>query len=73
MSLSLYPQSSCDSDSDGPVLSAMPIHASVPDNVAPGQGRAGRWSVSEQVAFLRGLRRYGKGQWKQIGKEIPTR
>mmetsp|Transcript_9086 Transcript_9086/g.16473 ORF Transcript_9086/g.16473 Transcript_9086/m.16473 type:complete len:330 (+) Transcript_9086:118-1107(+) len=37
------------------------------------QVRSGRWSVNEQLVFLYGLRKYGKGQWKQIGKEIPTR
>ncbi|GMI08674.1 hypothetical protein TrLO_g12660 [Triparma laevis f. longispina] len=35
--------------------------------------RSGRWSINEQLVFLQGLRKYGKGQWKCIGREIPTR
>lgn len=37
------------------------------------QIRTGRWSFNEQLVFLSGLRRWGKGQWKLIGKDIPTR
>ncbi|GMI49065.1 hypothetical protein TrCOL_g9978 [Triparma columacea] len=35
--------------------------------------RSGRWTFAEQVVFLQGLRTYGKGNWKQIGRDIPTR
>ena len=37
------------------------------------QPRTGRWSVNEQLVFLSGLKRWGKGRWKEIGREIPTR
>lgn len=33
----------------------------------------GRWGGSEKRLFLEGLRRYGKGRWKQIGKVVKTR
>jgi hypothetical protein len=35
--------------------------------------RHGRWLKEERLAFLRGLRVYGKGNWKQIATLIPTR
>ena len=33
----------------------------------------GRWETWEKFAFLRGLRRHGRGHWKKIGESIPTR
>ena len=33
----------------------------------------GRWSRAEKRLFLEGLRRHGKGRWKQIGKVVKTR
>ena len=33
----------------------------------------GRWHEWERLAFLRGLRRFGRGKWKKISKLIPTR
>lgn len=33
----------------------------------------GRWETRERLAFLRGLRLYGRGNWKQISKMISTR
>mmetsp|Transcript_38291 Transcript_38291/g.55944 ORF Transcript_38291/g.55944 Transcript_38291/m.55944 type:complete len:110 (-) Transcript_38291:681-1010(-) len=41
--------------------------------IEPSQTKTGRWERSENVAFLRGLKYYGKGKWKQIGALIPTR
>jgi len=35
--------------------------------------KRGRWERWEKVAFLKGLRKYGKGKWKLIGSLIPTR
>ncbi|GMI01491.1 hypothetical protein TrLO_g4935 [Triparma laevis f. longispina] len=35
--------------------------------------RSGRWTDNEQLIFLQGLRKYGKGQWKLISREITTR
>ena len=35
--------------------------------------RTGRWNRDECTAFADGLKRHGKGRWKQIAKEIPTR
>lgn len=35
--------------------------------------KRGRWSTWEKEMFLRGLRQFGKGKWKQIQKMIPTR
>jgi len=35
--------------------------------------KKGRWSNWEKEMFLRGLRQFGKGKWKQIQKMIPTR
>lgn len=33
----------------------------------------GHWTDEEKVAFLNGLRKYGKGKWSKIASEIPTR
>ena len=33
----------------------------------------GRWSDEEKLLFLVGLRKYGKGRWKQIGRVLTTR
>jgi hypothetical protein len=33
----------------------------------------GKWSDQEKLLFLVGLRKYGKGKWKQIGKALTTR
>lgn len=33
----------------------------------------GRWDHWERLAFLEGLRRYGRGRWKKISDMIPTR
>lgn len=33
----------------------------------------GHWTNEEKVAFLNGLRKYGKGKWSKIASEIPTR
>ena len=38
-----------------------------------GKYNTGRWARSEKKLFLEGLRRYGKGRWKQIGKVVKTR
>ena len=35
--------------------------------------KGGRWEKWEHLEFLRGLRRIGRGHWKQIGETIPTR
>jgi hypothetical protein len=35
--------------------------------------KSGRWSLDEQKEFLRGLKKYGKGNWSKISKSIPTR
>ena len=35
--------------------------------------RTGRWNRDECIAFMDGLKRHGKGHWKQIAREIPTR
>eukprot|EP00980_Cylindrotheca_fusiformis_P010613 scaffold2362_cov109-Cylindrotheca_fusiformis.AAC.4 len=37
------------------------------------QHNTGRWEEYEKLAFLRGLRLYGRGNWKAIGSLIPTR
>lgn len=33
----------------------------------------GKWSDQEKLLFLVGLRKHGKGKWKQIGKALTTR
>jgi hypothetical protein len=33
----------------------------------------GRWTEWEKLAFLKGLRLYGRGNWKKISDMIPTR
>ena len=33
----------------------------------------GRWTKSERLAFLRGLRRHGKSKWRDIARGIVTR
>ena len=35
--------------------------------------RQGRWSNEERLLFLKGLRRFGAGQWKEIGLYVTTR
>ncbi len=35
--------------------------------------RVGRWLMEEKKTFLKGLRIYGRGQWKAIAKLIPNR
>lgn len=36
-------------------------------------GKYGRWTPAEKAAFLTGLKRFGRGKWKEIAKLIPTR
>ena len=36
-------------------------------------GKYGRWTPAEKAAFLTGLRRFGRGKWKEIAKLIPSR
>lgn len=43
------------------------------DETNEGKYNTGRWARSEKKLFLEGLRRYGKGRWKQIGKVVQTR
>jgi hypothetical protein len=33
----------------------------------------GRWTKYEQVAFLRGIKKFGKGKWSKIATAIPSR
>ena len=33
----------------------------------------GRWEKREKLAFLQGLRLFGRGKWKRIGDNIPSR
>jgi hypothetical protein len=33
----------------------------------------GRWTCQEKLLFLVGLRKYGKGKWKEIAKILTTR
>ena len=35
--------------------------------------RTGRWQKDERIAFLRGFRIYGKGNWVKIAQMIPNR
>ena len=35
--------------------------------------RYGRWTKQERLAFLVGLRKFGKSKWKEISGLIPTR
>lgn len=37
------------------------------------QTKQGRWTKHERLAFLRGLRKFGKSRWKEISTLIPTR
>ena len=34
---------------------------------------SGRWTELEKLVFLHGLKAHGKGQWKKIHKDLPTR
>jgi len=49
------------------------ISKSKRDNEEEGSYNTGRWGGSEKRLFLEGLRQYGKGRWKQIGKVVKTR
>eukprot|EP00594_Rhizosolenia_setigera_P020105 CAMPEP_0178956676 /NCGR_PEP_ID=MMETSP0789-20121207/10426_1 /TAXON_ID=3005 /ORGANISM="Rhizosolenia setigera, Strain CCMP 1694" /LENGTH=360 /DNA_ID=CAMNT_0020638711 /DNA_START=185 /DNA_END=1267 /DNA_ORIENTATION=- len=42
-------------------------------NKQPSKFNTGRWGCEEKICFLMGLRKYGKGRWKQIGKVVKTR
>jgi hypothetical protein len=33
----------------------------------------GKWSDEEKLLFLVGLRKFGKGKWKEIGNVLTTR
>lgn len=33
----------------------------------------GRWSEEEKLLFLVGIRKYGKGKWKEIASVLPSR
>lgn len=35
--------------------------------------RQGLWTEQEHLLFLKGLRRYGTGRWKEIGTIVTTR
>lgn len=35
--------------------------------------RQGPWSSEERLLFLKGLRLYGEGRWKEIGSVVTTR
>lgn len=35
--------------------------------------RTGRWSNEERLLFLKGMRRFGAGQWKEIGLYVTSR
>mmetsp|Transcript_16053 Transcript_16053/g.34768 ORF Transcript_16053/g.34768 Transcript_16053/m.34768 type:complete len:171 (-) Transcript_16053:111-623(-) len=35
--------------------------------------KSGRWTVEEKATFLKGLKMFGKGKWKEIATMIPTR
>ena len=35
--------------------------------------REGRWTEGEKLLFLIGLRKYGRGKWKEIGTILTTR
>lgn len=39
----------------------------------PDKLNQGRWTKSERLAFLRGLRKFGKSKWKEISTLVPTR
>jgi hypothetical protein len=39
----------------------------------PANYNKGRWSEKEKQLFLIGLRKYGKGKWKEIGTILTTR
>lgn len=42
-------------------------------NIIHYSGKYGRWTPAEKAAFLTGLKRFGRGKWKEIAKLIPTR
>jgi ketosteroid isomerase-like protein len=48
----------------GKTLIKKPIHS---------EKKSGRWEKWEQIAFLKGLRKHGKGKWKLIRSKIKTR
>ncbi|KAL3797447.1 hypothetical protein ACHAW5_004466 [Stephanodiscus triporus] len=35
--------------------------------------KSGRWTDAERLTFLKGLKRFGRGKWKEIATLIPTR
>ena len=43
------------------------------DKAAVTRNKIGRWGLAEQRAFLQGLKKYGKGKWSKISKDIPSR
>lgn len=45
----------------------------IPARPTKPKGNEGRWKRDEHNLFLQGLARYGRGQWKKIAKDIPTR
>mmetsp|Transcript_34842 Transcript_34842/g.74271 ORF Transcript_34842/g.74271 Transcript_34842/m.74271 type:complete len:172 (+) Transcript_34842:140-655(+) len=42
-------------------------------SVKPGGVKSGRWTDSERRMFLKGLKKFGRGKWKEIATLIPTR
>eukprot|EP00574_Skeletonema_japonicum_P009510 CAMPEP_0201734980 /NCGR_PEP_ID=MMETSP0593-20130828/35900_1 /ASSEMBLY_ACC=CAM_ASM_000672 /TAXON_ID=267983 /ORGANISM="Skeletonema japonicum, Strain CCMP2506" /LENGTH=151 /DNA_ID=CAMNT_0048228455 /DNA_START=9 /DNA_END=464 /DNA_ORIENTATION=- len=50
-----------------------PLTIPTPNGTIKLSGKYGRWTPAEKAAFLTGLRRFGRGKWKEIAKLIPSR